>query len=223
MAPANQRNTAVADTIPLLQRLYHSTGEWHLHRGVRVMTTIAADGAAQRALAKVFAALDVLATSAPRQIDRLPSLLHSLAVARLPGALGQWRRDLRVALLDRDFVLDPKTSPEYVASIIVHELTHARLERAGFQVTETTRLRHERICCLAERNFLARLPQTDERRRLESVNLRYLQAPPDFWSPEASALRVAAWRLRQPAWLRLAYDVAEFLRCGHRAALSNER
>jgi hypothetical protein len=66
--------------------------------------------------------------------------VHNIAITRLAAALGRWQHNLRAALLDRDFVLASETTPQRIASVIVHELTHARLERAGFRITEATKV-----------------------------------------------------------------------------------
>lgn len=203
------------------QRIY-AAAEWRVHLGVRVGTTILNEVEDARALARVSAALDILQVHAPQQLARIPSVLHSLTVTRLAAARGQWRRDLRAALLDRDFVLAPDTTPTGLASVIVHELMHARLEQAGFRSTDTNRARIERICCTAERNYIHRLPNDAERQTLQQLNERYLAAPEVFWSGVGEAKRVAEWRARQPTWRRVLYDLGQLARRS-RAALSNDR
>lgn len=205
------------------RRFYAWVANWHVHRGVRVTATILDDALNELALARVFAALDVLHAHCPAQLKRIPILLHSLAVTRLVAALGSWRSDLQAALLDRDFILAPDTTPEMIAAVIVHELTHARLERAGLRTTPETRARCERICCLAERNYIARLPDASERQRLEEWNERYLAAAPEFWSDAAMSARAALWRSELAPWRRIGYDLAGFIRRVCRTALLDKR
>jgi len=193
------------------------------HRGLPLSTAIWDDAIEGEALSKISAALDVIAATSPEHIARLPDLVHSITVIRLPTALGAWRSDLRAIVLDRDFVLEADTTPAYLASVIVHEMTHARLERAGLGCKGTRKLRCERVCLLAERNFLARMRDAEERERLEEINQRYLMAPPEFWSEAATAARLAHWRKLQPLWRRVVYDVWIFLQKGHRAALVDDR
>jgi hypothetical protein len=88
------------------------------------------------------------------------------------------------------------------------------LERVG-RVSDRAQ---ERICCMAERNFIARLAPSEERDRLQKINGRYLSAGPEFWSDASMAKHRAAWRARQPRWRRAFYDIAEFLLRGHAAA-----
>ncbi len=126
-------------------------------------------------------------------------------------------------MLDRDFVFAKDTTPERLASVIVHELTHARLGRAGFEYGNMTRVRLERVCVLAERNFIARLPPSAERIRLEVLNGRYFRAGPDYWSERGSrgthqglagkASSMATLRLRfLGGWQALACGGAESTR-----------
>jgi hypothetical protein len=133
-------------------------------------------------------------------------------------------RGVRVALLDRDFVLAGDTTPERLASVIIHEMTHARLERAGVQYVGTNRARSERVCALAERNFIARLPPSAERGRLEKLNAQYLAIRPDFWTDASFAERLATWRKRQPIWRRTVHDLLNlFWRAHHAASFSLTR
>lgn len=186
------------------------------HRGVRIATAIKDDAANAEALTKLRTGLDVLADVWPRHVERLPKLAVAIGVIRLPGMLGFWDRKRRVILLDRDFMLSTATTPEYIASIIVHELTHARLQRAGFQQNADNRLRCERICLLAQRNFHERLPDEAERTRLTAITQPYLDDPAKFWSKEATAARVKAWRMRQPPLELALFDVRRFLRRARR-------
>lgn len=214
-----------ADDAPptIHQRIYAASTQWHVHLGVRVSTTIFDESEANRAIARVFAALDVLHAHAPQQLALILRVVHGLTVTRLAAARGQWRRDVRAALLDRDFVLAPDTTPKGLASVIVHELMHARLERAGFQPDDSNRARIERICCTASRNYIGRLPDDAERQALHRLNDRYLTAPDIFWSDTGEAERIVVWRARQPIWRRILYDLGELARRARGLTPSNDR
>jgi hypothetical protein len=149
-----------------------------------------------------------------------PGRVHSITVATVVGAAGCWRRDLRAILIDQRFVLASGTTLEDLAALIVHELTHARLERAGFEYVTSARARIERICMLAERNFIARLPASRERERLERRNGRQRSTQTNYWTDAAFAARHAAWKARQPMWRRALLDTVGFLRHAHRLILS---
>ena len=64
--------------------------------------------------------------------------------------------------LNEVFVRDEETSVAQIASVIVHETTHARLMRFGFGYEEPKRVRIEHICFSAQRAFVRRLPNADE-------------------------------------------------------------
>ncbi len=64
--------------------------------------------------------------------------------------------------LQEQFVRDGNTSVAQVASVIVHEPTHARLVRLGFGYEEPKRLRIEHICFNAQQAFARRLPNGEE-------------------------------------------------------------
>jgi hypothetical protein len=54
-----------------------------------------------------------------------------------------------------------KQSSAWVASVLVHELCHARLRGLGFRYAETTRSRLEAVCIRSQKRFLANLPGSE--------------------------------------------------------------
>jgi hypothetical protein len=183
------------------------------------LSTVFLAGEAEKvAITKVTAALELIHDVWPQQLERVRRLLIGVTVARLPVNLGAWYPDLGAAVLDRDFVLDPTIAPERIASLLIHELTHARLEAAGFRQATLPAERYERVCYLAERNFIARLPPSSTRQELEELNQRYLDALPWYFSEDAVARRRAEWRAKQPIWRRIGYDVLRLVQLRHRAA-----
>jgi hypothetical protein len=125
-----------------------------------------------------------------------------VTVTPLHRALATWRGDLASCLVDETYTLADETTPEDLASTIVHELTHARLNKAGLPFKGSARARSERICFLAERNFAARLPVSAARDELEARIARYLAMSPEVWSDAAVATRIAERRARAPRWIR---------------------
>jgi hypothetical protein len=201
-----------------MQKAFVRTGGWREHVGVRVSATSSNESIEDRAIERVFAALDVLRDTAPRQLERIPIFTLGLTITPLDGALGQWRSDLGVCLLSERFVIAQETTPSELASTIVHEVTHARLEHAGFRSANATRARIERICFLAQRNFVLSLPPSDERSRLEEIVAEYLAMDPEFWSDEQLAVRlrdrVALW----PFWHRALWNIGWIARVIRRRA-----
>jgi hypothetical protein len=80
-------------------------------------------------------------------------------------------------------VLADATTPEQIASTIVHEATHARLRRCGIGYDEAIRARVEAICFRREIAFADSLPDgalsRDEAER--NLTLR----PPSDWTNDA--------------------------------------
>jgi hypothetical protein len=79
-------------------------------------------------------------------------------VTALPGALAQFRNSTSMCVIDERFVVDERTTPEMIASVIVHEATHARLFRMGIGYEESRRVRVEQVCLRRELAFAAKLP-----------------------------------------------------------------
>jgi hypothetical protein len=199
------------------QRIFVSGDIWREHRGVRVSIATFNESIKQTAFTKVFAAIDVLHDVAPLQLERIPTLMLGVNVLVLGPIAAEWNTALGVCMLDQAFVVAPDTTTERLAVLLVHELTHARLENAGFHCDGQTRARIERICYLAQRNFVLRLPLSDERTRLEHHTAICLVTDPAFWSDEhvaeLSRQMVASW----PFWRRAARRIVRlaFARDGH--------
>jgi hypothetical protein len=151
---------------------------WRNHRGVRVWAMSSNEDVRRVVLEKVLAGLDVLAETAPKQLERIPILMLGITVRPLTSKAAEWNAVLAVCQLDEHYVVDSRATPVGVATVIIHELTHARLDRARILSTRRNRGRIERICSLAERNFLLRLPSSNERTRLLATNARWLAIDP---------------------------------------------
>ena len=205
------------------QRLYARAADWQEQLGIRVSATAQNEVREAEAIKKVFAALAVLRVASPHQVMRLRVLTLGLTVRPLEDALGEWQRALGVCFLDEDFVLSDDTSAADVASVIVHEVTHARLESLGFGYEGKSRARVERLCFLAERNFALRLAQSDERDHLLVKNSRYLDMSASFWSDEEVNKRAAAHRAARPLWLRLSQDLLRVISRNPRTVPHNVR
>jgi len=116
---------------------------------------------------------------------------------QLTGAYARWDEDLQACVIDREHVLT--STATHVASTIVHELTHARLEQAGFSY-DSAAARHERLCMLAERNFAERLAPSAEADELRQRIQEDLDTPPEFWSDAARRERASENFKAMPWW-----------------------
>ena len=119
---------------------------------------------------------------------------------RSHGALGAYYRDAALIKLKEQFVLDSATSPTMVATLLVHELTHAWLEDHGVSYVASRRARIERICFRAELAFAARAPDGEQ---LMPLLQRQLARPEADWSDAAltNRMRDEALAFGLPRWV----------------------
>jgi hypothetical protein len=99
-------------------------------------------------------------------------------------------------------------APE-VALAIVHESTHARLDRLKIPYTEDIRERVERVCIKSEIAFAKRLP--DAQKFIEIAESR-LQIPKSYWKNEQFQQRDLdkLAELRKETWLaRILYPIVK--------------
>jgi hypothetical protein len=80
------------------------------------------------------------------------------------------------------FVLLETTTLEEIASTIVHEATHARLERWGISYDEKQRSRVEAICLRRELNVAASLPHSEPLREQIARTLEWCASDHDYFS-----------------------------------------
>jgi hypothetical protein len=155
-------------------------------------------------LDKVGAAVALLALHDPVRLRRIRRDLKRILIYWLHGALGSYYQPLEMCLLDSDFITRPTTSPAMIAATIVHEATHARLDRWGFGYAESIRPRVERVCARAELAFAARIPDGQS---VVAGAQAILAAPDTYWSDqeharaEVKGLRNDLDRLALPKWL----------------------
>lgn len=153
----------------------------------------------ERIKAQIGAALQLIREVAPLDFDRLRRLSRGIAVTRLYGARAQWRESVRVCVISTHYLADPDTTAVAIASTIVHELMHARLDAIGFDYREERRARIERVCFRASRRFLERFPSSADRDAALEVVEGYLSLDSGEWSN--AAFREA---YRQYPWYRRA-------------------
>jgi hypothetical protein len=116
--------------------------------------------------------------------NRLVRDLHRVWVIILPAALGSFDSKLYACKIDTRFVLADTTTPELIASTIVHEATHARLWRRGIGYEQAQRPRIEAICFRREIAFAAKLPDGGQVRDMAERTLT-LCADQSFWTNAA--------------------------------------
>ena len=133
-------------------------------------------------LACVEGALLLIKQHSPLDYARITRELERIWVSLSFHGLGEYKHSLKACILDERYVADPATTVEQIASTIVHEATHARLERYGIEYEEPQRTRIEAICFRRELAFAARLPDSAELQQGIVRCLEWYQANPDQFS-----------------------------------------
>ena len=142
------------------------------------------DDEPERYLRRVEEALSLIKTYDRLRYDRLTRDLKRIWVRLLTSSIGSFNESSGACQLDARFVLDERSSPDVIASVIVHEATHARLRRCGFGYDEELRPRVEAVCIRREIAFARRLPSGDRVRERAKEKLKWY-ATPDNLSDEA--------------------------------------
>jgi hypothetical protein len=174
---------------------------------------------------RVEEALALIRTHDARRYARLRRDLCRVWVRLLEGDLASYSAALRACQLDARYVRDPGISAAELATTIVHEATHARIERR-VSYTEDRRARIEAACVHEEALFARRLPGGES---IRSEREAWLAAPPaeEIWTAAAFEQRRLDGQLERlryigaPEWLmrRLPAMVAasQTLRSGSRS------
>jgi hypothetical protein len=106
-------------------------------------------------LRRVEDALRLIKDQDPLHYFRVVHNLARIWVRLLPSDRAHYDRILDACVIDERFL--ETVTREQIASTIVHEATHARLDRWGIRYEEKDRSRIEAICLRRELNFLTKL------------------------------------------------------------------
>lgn len=159
---------------------------------------------AEVVMQRLEAALDLIKASDPRRYGRIVRDLDRVWVRLVPGTIGHFDASLRACVIDERFVLRDTTTPEMIAITIVHEATHARLDRCGIAYEEAARPRIEQICFRRELAFVRRLPNGEAVRDWVAQST---QLAPDTWTnaslekTDVDGSEQVLQHLGYPAWL----------------------
>jgi hypothetical protein len=165
-------------------------------------------------LTRVEGALLLIKQHSPLDYARITRELERVWVRLLPHSLGEYMHSLRACILDERYVADPATTVEQIASTIVHEATHARLERYGIEYEEQRRTRIEAICFRRELAFAARLPDSAELQEGIARCLAWCPANPEqfsdahFEKAHAEGAVDALRYLEAPDWFIRAFSIS---------------
>jgi hypothetical protein len=137
----------------------------------------------RRALDRIEESLQLIKLHDPLRYKRVTSDLARIWVNLIPGYRAWYRNEFRMCELDERFVLADATTPETIASVIVHEATHARLMQCSIGYDESIRSRVEAICIRRQVAFTTRLPGGADARDEAERSLG--PRPPEFWTNTA--------------------------------------
>jgi hypothetical protein len=129
------------------------------------------DENAEAALQRVEEALRLIKTYDRPRYNRLRRDLDRVWVRLTPSGSAHFDQSLWACILDERFVLAETTDAEMIAGAIVHEATHARLDRCGFGYEEDRRERVEAICNRRMLAFARKLPDGHGVRAWAEANL----------------------------------------------------
>ena len=138
---------------------------------------------AEAILRRVEEALAMIRLHDPRRYDRLRRDVSRIWVRLLPGDQASFNAAAGACQLDSRYVRDPTATTHDLATSIVHEAAHARIDR---RVSYREGLRHriEAACRRQEQIFSRRLPGgTEVQQEIDA----WLAAPPskELWSDSA--------------------------------------
>ena len=141
----------------------------------------------ESAFQRIGAGLALLAEHRPSTIAHLRRDALGILIwdRRAAAGVGSWHYGVKLLMVEASFLCNRETTPAHVATLLVHEATHARLCRFGY--APENRHRVEAICFRRERAFVRKLPHSRE--LLEEIEAQ-LQRDPSYWTQNAHAHRV---------------------------------
>ena len=169
-------------------------------------------------LHRVEAALQSMKQNSPLHYLRVTNSLDRIWVRLLTGYRGEYSARLNACELDERFVDHEETTPELIASVIVHEATHARLDRCGIAYDEAKRHRIEAICIRRQLHFVSGLAGYEAEQESLQNSLDYYGNSAEFFLDENMRQRFLDGSLESlrhlgaPHWLVALFSKAVSLR-----------
>jgi hypothetical protein len=133
-------------------------------------------------LRRVEGALQLMKRQSPLHHGRVVHSLDRIWVRLVPDSVANYSRRLNACELDERFVVANDTTLELIASTIVHEATHARLEGWGIAYDEARRHRIEAICLRRELDFVSQLTGCEALQESVRRSLDYYGNNSEFFS-----------------------------------------
>jgi hypothetical protein len=162
-------------------------------------------------LRRVEEALALIKRYDPLQYARVVRDLERVWVNLRPDARACFERSLQACVLDERYVAAAETTPETIAKTIVHEATHARIERYGIGYKEGERIRIEAVCLRRELAFAARLPEGASLQDEVARTMEWCAENPDYFSNASFQQRDTEGRIEAlhylgtPEWVAMQF------------------
>jgi hypothetical protein len=177
------------------------------HRDVDGLWVGTMESAPHPGLRRVEDALRLIKHYGPLHYSRVLHHLERVWINLTSHGDACYERSLEACVLDERFVLAETTTTERIATVIVHEATHARLEHRGIAYDEKIRTRIEAICSRRELAFAIKLPDSEQLQEEIARSLEFYGPNTEYFSDasfhnrriqgEIEALR----HLGTPDWL----------------------
>lgn len=171
-------------------------------RGFKIVNLFIAEHD-EKLFERVAQLLDLVQSADARRFLRMRRDVQRILIMHTGGSAGSYWRELNACVLDAQHLRDDDLRS--VAMTLVHEATHARLERAGFGYRTSLRARIEHLCVEAEIAFAERLSESetliDEARWAMNEMWWSIDARNDRRAQGLRALGLPGWAVRLEGFL----------------------
>jgi hypothetical protein len=175
------------------------TAPTRLVSGMPVTVTSRHSRTTEASWQKVEEGLELLRTHYPQGFKEVSRHIRRVIVGFLSTSRAAWWGPPRACMLSIEYFSQDSATAADVASSLVHEARHARLERLGFRYTADRRVRLESICTHAEIALAERLPDADS--RVGALNAILEQLDSLYSTANLQAGKVhAVGELQAPRW-----------------------
>lgn len=148
----------------------------------RLWVGVLSGAEADPALRRIEEALSLIKRYDPLQYARVIHNLERVWVNLVMSGRACFQRTLWACVLDERYVFAAATTPEMIAKSIIHEATHARIERWGINYDEKERTRIEAVCLRREQAFTAKLPQGEPLQDEVARTMEWCARNPNYFS-----------------------------------------
>src|SRR5262245_20469131 len=139
--------------------------------------------------AKITGAFELLQAHSSSRLEDMRRHTNGVLVWTTAGVRGEWHPRARLVVLEETHVTHEGTFSREIASTLVHEGTHARLDAKGFAYSGERRARIETVCFRRQLAFARRLAEPGD---LVELAERQLRRPPNDFTKDVSRQRALA-------------------------------